>query len=75
MTPERFITNVGEEMKASITFTVKLSDTDSFSIVGTALDQDEEEFLKDIRKLIEKRDEVSKLWHEMMDVRIKDEKT
>lgn len=75
MTPERFITNVGEEMKASITFTVKLSDTDSFSIVGTALDQDEEEFLKDIRKLIEKRDEVSKLWHEMMDVQIKDEKT
>jgi chloramphenicol O-acetyltransferase len=75
VTPERFITNVGEEMKASITFTVKLSDTDSFSIVATGLDQDDEEFLKDIRKLIEKRDEVSKLWHEMMDVRIKDAKT
>lgn len=75
MTTERFITNVGEEMKASITFTVKLSDTDSFSIVATGLDQDDEEFLKDIRKLIEKRDEVSKLWHEMMDVRIKDAKT
>lgn len=75
MTPERFITNVGEEMKASVTFTVNLSDTDSFSIVGTGLDQDDEEFLKEIRKLIEKRDEVSKIWHEMMDVRIKDEKT
>lgn len=59
--PERFITNVGEEMKASVTFTVKLSDTDTFSIVGIGLDQDDDEFLKDIRKLISKRDEVSNL--------------